>query len=110
MQESLIGTVTLDLLLTIFALSAGFQLRNNIGNTGNQNHPDLEVRVVVGTFISNIDVCKLETMANMQLQIHVIYLCRLFHDAESSITNDNEEADRNDDQGNENSTGIKRIL
>ena len=27
----------------------------NIGNTGNQNHPDLEVRVVLVTCISNID-------------------------------------------------------
>ena len=27
----------------------------NIGNAGNQNHPDLEVRVVLVTCISNID-------------------------------------------------------
>ena len=27
----------------------------NIGNTGNQNHPDLEVRVVLVTCISKID-------------------------------------------------------
>ena len=41
---------------TIFALSAGSQLTKiNIGNTGNQNHPDLEVRVVLVTCISNID-------------------------------------------------------
>ena len=39
--------------LTIFALLAGFQLPNDIGNTGNQNH--LEVRVVLVTCISNID-------------------------------------------------------
>ena len=30
-------------------------LKINIGNTGNQNHPDLEVRVVLVTCISNID-------------------------------------------------------
>ena len=28
----------------------------NIGNTGNQNHPDLEVRVVLVTCFSNIDI------------------------------------------------------
>ena len=40
----------------LVALSAGFQLSKiNIGNTGNQNHPDLEVRVVLVTCISNID-------------------------------------------------------
>ena len=43
-------------LFTIFALSAGFQhTKINIGNTGNQNHPDLKVRVVLVTCISNID-------------------------------------------------------
>ena len=41
---------------TIFALSAGFQLSKiKIGNTGNQNHPDLKVRVVLVTCIFNID-------------------------------------------------------
>ena len=37
-----------DLVFNIFALSAGFQLSKiNIGNTGNQNHPDLKS---IGTY------------------------------------------------------------
>ena len=40
--------------VTIFALSAGSKLTKiNIGNTGNQNHPDLEVRVVLVTCFSS---------------------------------------------------------
>ena len=43
-------------IFTIFALSAGFQLSKiNIENTGNQNHPDLKVRVVLVTCIFDID-------------------------------------------------------
>ena len=52
-------------LFTIFALSAGFQLTKiNIGNTGNQNHPDL--RVVLVTCISNIDYFKAGNQPIMQ--------------------------------------------
>ena len=50
------GTEQDLIIFTIFALSAGFPLRNiNIGKTDNQNHPDLEVRVVLVTCIFNID-------------------------------------------------------
>ena len=52
---------------TIFALSAGFQhTKTNIGNTGNQNHPDLEVRVVLVTCISNIDYVEAGNQPIMQ--------------------------------------------
>ena len=43
-----------------YRLVSSFQIID-IGNTGNQNHPDLEVRVVLVTCISNIDFCELET-------------------------------------------------
>ena len=43
-------------IFTIFALSTGFPLSKiNIENTGNQNHPDLKVRLVLVTCIFNID-------------------------------------------------------
>ena len=52
---------------TIFALSAGFQhTKINIGNTGNQNHPDLKVRVVLVTCISNIDYLEAGNQPIMQ--------------------------------------------
>ena len=55
-------------LFTIFALSAGFQRSKiNNGNTGNQNHPDLKVRVVLVTCIFNIDLSKLETSHNAKM-------------------------------------------
>ena len=55
--EPLFGYFTHFYKFTFFALSAGFQLRINQywKKTGNQNHPDLEVRVVLVTCISNID-------------------------------------------------------
>ena len=52
---------------SIFALSAGFQLTKiNIGKTGNQNHPDRKVRVVLVTCISNIDYFKAGNQPIMQ--------------------------------------------
>ena len=55
------------LTLTVFALLAGFQLTGiNIGNTGNHNHPDLEVRVVLVTCISNIGYFKARNQPIMQ--------------------------------------------
>ena len=57
----------MNLLFTIFALSAGFQhTKINIGNTGNQNHPDLKVRVVLVTCISNIDYLEAGNQPIMQ--------------------------------------------
>ena len=54
-SDSLYLIRLLSYFVSIFALSADFQLTKiNIVNTGNQNHPDLEVRVVLVTCISNI--------------------------------------------------------
>ena len=54
-------------IFTIFALSAGFQhTKINIGNTGNQNHPDFKVRVVLVTCISNIDYLEAGNQPIMQ--------------------------------------------
>ena len=39
----------------------------NIGNTGKQNHPDLEVRVVLVTCFSNIDYFEAGNQPTMQI-------------------------------------------
>ena len=58
-------------LFTVFALSAGFQhTKISIGNTGNQNHPDLKVRVVLVTCISNIDYLEAGNQPIMQKMVN----------------------------------------
>ena len=64
-QDTKVQIILLLDQLTIFALSAGFQLTKiNIGNAGNQNHP--EVRVVLVTCISNIDYLEAGNQPIMQ--------------------------------------------
>ena len=54
----------------------------NIGNTGNQNHPDLEVRVVLVTCISNIDFLKAGNQSIMQIDI---FLGTIFKTASTRV-------------------------